>query len=118
MQYIVLVKSENKIWLLLSDNKSIVSFHTPVEGTKWFEKAYQERHARSFEASMSACIHHLFFQPSIVEVPNIEFIDKNILSADRRVYRIGNVAGRMLVAETQPGAAEMWEKGSKPKLIQ
>jgi hypothetical protein len=46
----------------------IVGFETLQKARDYFEIPYDKRHGSTYERSMSACIHYVFFQPQIVHV--------------------------------------------------
>jgi hypothetical protein len=116
---ICLVKFDDKIFVMAdADNQCIQGFKTIKNGLRFFEDAYNENHARSYEASMSACVNYIYFQPSIVYVKSYDELKKKIVDEkDFKVYDLRCVAGFMVGISTRPTAKEYWEKGHKPKLI-
>ncbi len=114
--YMALIEAENKIWLMLTDDNAIRAFRTEREALAHFEDAYQGAHARGYEASMSACINWMYFQPSIIHA-SLEDVKHEIIAVDAHAFTLRSIAGSIDAANTQPKAREWFEKGMKPRLI-
>lgn len=87
------------------------------EGVKLIEDAYNETHQRGYEGSMSACIHHMGYQPSVILTAGVDDIKSRIITDEQKVFRMSGMAGRMEGIETRTGAVDLWENGAKPRLI-
>ena len=118
IMYIAIIKSGEKFFVMANrDDNSIAVFESVGDGLRSFEDAYNRNHRRGFEASMSACINYIQFQPSIVKVEGLEDVKKRICPDQPRLARLNSIAGIMTVITTREGIEEIWEKGRKPQLI-
>lgn len=113
----VIVEVDKK-FILMTDKDGVVSgFESERQGCESFERAYDRGHSRGYEGSMSACLHFVFYQPSIVYFANTEAV-KKILKEPIVLISSWSAAGSMYglqckVKETKA----IWNKGTKPKLI-
>lgn len=118
--YLALLKSDDKVYLMLNPETTppcILGFSSRRKGLAYFENAFANAHARSHVASMSACIYVIHFQPCIIEVPDLDYIEKNIIDMrNRQPYELSGEAGTVMVAKTCAKAKELWKKGIKPRL--
>jgi hypothetical protein len=93
---------------------NVQGFHSESEGLRYFESSYNRNHGRSYEASMSALLNGITFQPSIVSLP-LEDIEP--LFIEKRVTTVRNVSGSMNLVMLKPEADKLWQQGKKPSLI-
>lgn len=108
----------DKKFILLTNPDGVVSgFESEKQGCNSFEQAYNRGHARGYEGSMSACIHFIFYQPSIVYFTNIEAV-KKILKDPIILISSWSAAGSMYGLQCKVKEARtLWNKGMKPRLI-
>jgi len=115
---IVLIQgSEGAVFIMADKDNSIMSFESTQKALDFFETPYNDNHKRSYEASMSACIHYIFFQPIIITVKDIEEITNKIAAANPKNYRMHHISGTMYGISTRSSALKYWEKGIRPELI-
>jgi|ADurb_Leu_01_Slu_FD_contig_111_204794_length_4986_multi_2_in_0_out_0_3 hypothetical protein len=116
--YISIMKSDDKFYIT-TDKKGIISgFKTKEDGVSSYEKLYMEWHQRSHEASMSACLGYMTFQPSIVKVSGVDEIRK-MVGNEPHLFDLSHVSGYMTGIQIPDPAVgqEYWDKGAKPQLI-
>jgi hypothetical protein len=120
---ICIVLADGKYYLLLDDkNKGIAGFKSVRSAVRQQEGIYNERHARSYEASMSACIGAISFQLSFLKSPGIPAIRQALfggesadgISAVSVRNNSGGFTGALLSDEI---GQQWWESGEKPRLI-
>lgn len=114
-----LLKTDNEIWLMLNDDKSIKGWNTVAEALQYWTSGYKRKHRQSYEGSMSACIAFVTVQPSIIWVPeDSDWLQNHLISkADNHVYSCRNIAIHFYGVKTSPEAETLWENGSFPSLI-
>lgn len=122
MYWLALLNPDNKgkIYVLAHDESGVLQvWHTRKAALASFTDSYNRNHARSYEASMSACTHFMSFNPRVVKVKNVEDIEKQLIDLeDVSVVSLGHVSGYMdAVSATRKSALIMWEKGTVPALI-
>jgi hypothetical protein len=116
--YISIVLSDGKFYVT-TDKKGIISgFKTSQEGVTAYENLYMEWHKKDYEASMSACLNHMAFRPSIVKVSGVEEIRK-IVGDEPHLFDISHVSGFLTGIQIPDPVVgqEYWDKGAKPQLI-
>ena len=114
---IVFVKTDNKV-LLLTDQKGAVSANvSSVEDVVgYYERQYNKNHERSYESSMSACIHSLHFQYSVVAFDSEEAL-RAALPKTGSLFSVRSVAGGVTGLDMGEAGVALWESGAKPRLI-
>lgn len=116
--YISIVWSGGEYYIT-TDHRGIISaFVSEKNGLDAYENMYMEWHNRSHEASMSACLGHMTFQPSIVKVSGVDEI-KKIVGDEPHIFDLRHVSGYMTglkIPDPEVGK-KYWDKGAKPKLI-
>jgi hypothetical protein len=122
MYWLILLNPDNKgkIYVQACDEDGVLNgFKTKREALASFEDAYKAKHHRGFEASMSACIHYMQFNPSVIKVRSYDDIAERLIQVKTAgPVSLRSVAGYMFaVPAIQPTALEMWENGTKPALI-
>lgn len=110
-------------FFLMTDAEDIVhGFTSETAALRYFEDAYNRKHRQSYEGSMSACIHSIFFQPSVIPMGRgMTKLEKLIARNEAGQFEIvtsSSVAGRMsgIRLKLDEGRAA-WEKGTQPRLI-
>ena len=114
-----IVQAENKYGLLATPPKrggnwTISGFESVKQGLAYWEAQYKQFHLRSYEASMSACIFFISFQPSIVKLTLTEI---TALIEDKVIQNWWMVAGGVDVIPLKQTAKTVWKAGQKPTLI-
>lgn len=116
--YVCIVKAGDVSGVMLLKDETgynVHGFKSEAEGLRYFEDSYNRAHSRGYEASMSACINSITFQPSIVPL-SLEEITAN--ASEMKAVTVHNVSGRMTLLPLVAEAADrFWESGSKPRLI-
>lgn len=112
-----IIESDGKYYLLLvRENNSILAYPNVAEGVRTFEDAYNAKHDQSYEASMSAALHHIFYQPSVINVPTQQEVADAVF--DGRATEIRSIAGAFIGALLKDEIGKQWwDKGIKPRLI-
>jgi hypothetical protein len=116
-KYVALVKTQKGIFLLLNEDHTVKGWETQRKALNYFERAYAAAHKRSYVGSMSACLHSIEFQYSVIPFESVEWLRTNIVSPDPSVLFLSAESGRMHALETRKGVKKFWEKGVQPKLI-
>jgi len=117
-QPMCLVKTGGLIGLMMTraEGKYLIhGFESETDGIRYFEDAYNRNHSRSYEASMSACLNRIFFQPSIVRLSIDEV--RPIIEGDGVVTAINTSGGMVLLPLLKKQAETLWNSGVKPRLI-
>ncbi len=115
----VLVKADGDYYLKLTDDNTLAWFPTVEEGLASFTHQFDGHHARSYEGSMSACIHYIYFQYALVPFESVDTMKKALISSDPpEVTQLSHVSGWMTgIKADRKKAAPIWEKAKKPALI-
>ena len=105
-------------YFMCSKEGDILVKENPVEAIRDIEDSYNRNHGRGYESSMSACVHHIFFQPTVVQIPeDIEEIRK-MLAEPGGVFGLRHISGHYHGRKLKPEAAEELLKTEiKPRLI-
>jgi hypothetical protein len=121
MAIVVSFLADEKVYLFVKENV-VNDFETVSRALTYFEKAYNNNHSRGHEASMSALINGITFQPSVHEWDHQDLspmIDMEIIeNGTFHAYSLSHVSGGMVGALcTGERALEWHESGLKPRLI-
>lgn len=113
---ITVIEAKGQYFLGLTNDNMIWSFKNVKAGVRFFEDMYNRKHDQGYEASMSATLNYLSFQPSVLNAPPKEELKEGL--ANERVVRVSNVAGSFngCLLKDEIGKA-WWDKGIKPRLI-
>ena len=109
-------------YCLETDREGVVVGYTSVaKAIASFEDTYERKHRQSNEGSMSACIHSLFFQASVIPVRNVADLGPLVKRAEDGSLSLATmrtVAGSMtgFVLDPEKGKAA-WESGQRPRLV-
>jgi hypothetical protein len=95
----------------------IQGFETLKEAKDYFLESYGDAHYRSFEGSMSACVHFMQFQPHIVRFESIEDVKNRIAAEEPHIFSMTSIAGRMLGISCRKEAYKIWEESESAPLI-
>lgn len=112
----VLIKFDGRIFIMADDKFNISAFTSVKSAIKHFESEYDNSHVRSYEASMSACMHFIQFQPRIV-VAYFDVIKNEIAAEEPRGFELNCISGFMKGITTREGVEKFWEEGKAPRLI-
>lgn len=136
--WVVVIRADDRYWLLAQrheDQKngrsSVVAFESKSKAVDHFEAAYNRNHDRGFEASMSACINGITYQPSVVGPINSKWKANDdagvrrsfneLISVDGKMHlhQLSHVSGYVLahLCDNQQAVGRLWEAGTKPRLI-
>lgn len=111
-----LFKHDGACYVLLSkDGQSIRQFASIEEGIGFWERGYESSIQTGYTGLMSACIHFIQIQPSIVVVKDLVEIERDLVDLPTRAMNFG---GSLLgIPATKKGARTCWERGRKPNLL-
>lgn len=119
-----ILKTTEGYFLLLNrdDATKVVSIRgwkSLRDAISYYEDGYNAGHNRSHEASMSACINFIQFQPRIIQFPTLDDLVKGLdLTPNEKPLTIRSISGCYLVLKLKSELAEpIYEKGFEPKLI-
>lgn len=118
---VVIVLYDGTYSLMTDHEGVVVGYTSEAKALASFEDAYERKHRQSYEGSMSACIHSLFFQPSVITIRGTEDLEPLVKRDEDGTVGLAEmrtVAGSMtgLVLNLEAGKAA-WERGTKPRLI-
>ena len=122
MKAIALLHTPEGVFLMTAkdgDTYNVLGFDSVQKGLDFFTNGYNRFHDRGYEASMSACVNFISFQPKVVGFEDFdalmdELVDKSSLT----LVRIGNIAGSYEVIPCKPEAVRVYEeRGVTPQLI-
>jgi len=119
---VVLVKlDETRLVLMTGSSGCVQAFPTETDAVNYFEDAYARSHGRSYESSMSACLHSILYRPSVVVFASREEMLRGLGIVHPKKATIidansvcGGVSGILLES---PRARRAWTKGVRPRLI-
>jgi hypothetical protein len=115
--YIVLILAEENVYILAMKDFNILAFNSLEKAISYFEDSYNSNHDRGYEASMSACLNFITYQPSVIKVENIEDIKNNVAAVEPKYIQLSHVSGFIKGITTREEAIELWNSGKKPNLI-
>lgn len=118
MKYAMLLKTSEGHFLAASNKGAINAEERPGKITKMIENSYDRNHQRGYEASMSACIHMIFFNPQEVAIPDDVEELKKMVHLDEGLYYLNNVSGGYHGWKVRPEFVEKLTGDAKePRLI-
>ena len=104
-------------YLMCAKDGAIFINDNQVDAVRAVEDSYNRNHARGYEASMSACVHDIFFRPTVVQIPE-DIQQVILLLVDMQLHHISNVSGRYYGRKLRKEAAdELLKTSVKPRLI-
>lgn len=74
-----------------SPQHQVMAWASESEALRYYSMAYVKAEHRSYESSMSACIHMVTFDPKIVLVSDFEMLKKYVVSG--QLFSVRSVAG-------------------------
>lgn len=121
--YVAVIKTQdegvNHYYILLTADGPMQGWSTQARALAYFTDGYNNGHRRSYEASMSAVVHWLMFQPSIIELADASVVRGWLPDPNKpESFSLWSVAGGIhgLRLDPKPGA-RLWDTGTKPALI-
>lgn len=119
---LVSLRADNKIYIM-ADGGMISGFENKQKALDFFQKGYNQSHRRGYEASMSACINYITFQPAIHEISEDELqglVEQGVIVPETfKSYSLNHISGMMTGALCTGENAEKWhESGTSPRLIE
>jgi hypothetical protein len=110
--------------VLLSDEKGTISlFKSQKEGLICFESNYKARHQLGYEASISAAINFIQFNPTIIGFKNTDELEAALLpnfkNKGAEVLTLQSISGSITGVQLERTEAleELLNNGKKPRLI-
>ena len=106
-----------KDYVLMSEEGKLTAFQSLQQARDYFEIAYDKRHGSTYERSMSACIHYIFFEPRVINVKSKKEL-KTLVAKPPQSLSWWTVAGGMegLLLDRKKGAA-LYKKATRVRLI-
>jgi hypothetical protein len=117
--YISVVKASDNGYYIVCNREEmcLLGFESLDNGLLYYENAYNRKHRRSYEGSMSACLNYMFCQASIVKAPDMEEI-RRLVGDKPKPYNLHHISGSMIGLKLPDEYGKrLWEAGEKPKLI-
>ncbi|MBU0777900.1 hypothetical protein KKF82_06560 [Patescibacteria group bacterium] len=115
--YIVILKVNEKYYIMANDDTTIMWFDSENKAIRFFEDGYNRCHSHNHQSSMSALLHRITFQPSIIDVEGLEYIRDNIAAENPQFVVLHHTSGNLHGITTRHGASGFWRFGKKPRLI-
>ena len=106
--WVVCITCDKKKYIMLNDDYKVMAFGKKKNAHKYFEQSYEAAHHRSYEGSMSACVHFIMFQPEVVGPVDIDQI-KEAVGTGSQAYSLMSPAGAMngmLLEKPLPGKSQ------------
>jgi hypothetical protein len=111
----------HRAWVMLNRDKSVAGWASEQEAHAYFTRGYNASHRRSYEASMSACIHAIEFDPRVhVFADEAAFKARlaEIAPFPYPVESVSSISGHYLGIRLQPEAGIAFhQQGRTPDLI-
>lgn len=119
MLWISLVKTDEGVFVVCHGDNTVAASESEYDALRIWEGMYHRAHGVSYERSMSACIHMLHFQPSVISVADVEEILTFIEHENKTVrpFHLRSVAGSLTGLKCTEDGLVRWEKGRKPSLV-
>lgn len=116
---IIFFKFEEHIYVLVNEDKTICGFQSFEAAMTAISTPYHQNHRRSYEASMSACYHFIFFQPRVGRATVEELRGDVIVPETARLYRCSTIAGTLMGVRCEgPGAQKAYESATPAELVE
>lgn len=122
MNALVPFLADNKVYLLIGDENCVQAFKSERKALDCFEDSYNRSHSRGYEASISACLNAITYEPTIHSWQHEDLqplIDMDIINQETfRAYSMHHVSGSIKGALLTGDNALKWHEGGiKPRLI-
>ena len=116
MTAITVIKTQDKFFLLTTEDNLISAFNNVAEGVQHYQALFNQKHYHSYESSMSTTIFWLQVQPSVLESPPMKEIKDALVNG--RASRVLVTGGAFNGAELKSEIGNKWfDAGIQPKLI-
>jgi hypothetical protein len=118
--YVALIKMTEILGVMCNREGVIQAFTSKKKGSDYFEAAYNSGHNRGYEASMSACLNFIQFQPKIIKVNDTEDLTKLLGTGPYHNNSCRSISGFMNVITADipnPDLESIFEAGETPRLI-
>lgn len=119
-RFLVLVRgsSDTKdVYIMANDDGSVRGFASEDDVNNFFLRSYGSAHARSYEGSMSACMHFIQYMPHFVEFKGLEDVKQRIAADPPVLVKLWGIAGGMKAVTCRPEAYDIWHKAKSVPLI-
>lgn len=115
---VVSFRVDNNVYLLADANGNVTGFTNVVAALDTFENVYGRGHGRSFEGSMSACIHFMTYEIRCHEIDEVQSLVSTVVEIPTKLATISSLAGVMRgIVCTGPNAVSWHESGLAPRLV-
>ncbi len=121
MSHIIAMKTSDGLYIPYDGG--IIAFETQKKAIAEMENIYNVKHHGGYESSMSACVHFLQTQPTVVTLPNDPQELKPILELDEtddsiKLFTVRSVSARFQGLKVKESEAEKFlADGVSPRLI-
>ena len=107
--------SDDYYILLTNDGQSMRGFDTVEKALEYWERGYENSISTGYTGMMSACIHYIQIQPSIIVVDDLAEIERSLVRLPTSAMKFNYSLYGM--PATGPKAKSYWENGKKPNLL-
>jgi len=115
---VLVCKAQTKqVFIMANDDGTVRGFTDERQARNCWRRSYDAAHARSYEGSMSACIHFMFFQPRIVRFKDLQDIKDRIASDPPRLVQLSHNSGFMKAITCRKEAYAIWKAAEPVPLI-
>jgi len=114
---ITLFNVDDKVFINCDKEGTIYANEVPSDTIQTIEDTYNKMHDRSYESSMSACIYHIFFNPRVVTVKDVDEIKNCIADEEPHLRSMHHVSGHAYGITCRPESLKYWEEAAQPRLI-
>jgi hypothetical protein len=116
--YFSMIYSNNRYFIPCNNKGEIHAYKSMEDGINDWEKIYHPTHEMSMEASATACIHYIFYSPTVVELSDINSLRENVILPGAHMFKLQHVSGNMTaIACEGPKTEELYNSGNKPRLV-
>lgn len=114
--FLIVVRMD-KEFALMQSRGSLLGFTTLQGARDHFEIPYDSRHGSTYERSMSACIHYVFFAPRVVHIRTQKEL-KALAAKPGQIIQLTTVAGSMagILLKRKEGR-QLYKKATPVRLI-
>lgn len=115
-------EGNDTIFLVANDEKSpvtILGFENKQKALSYFERSYNKRTSHgTYEQSMSACVHFIFFTPKVIEFDTLEDLVA-LLKTPINCVKLNNVSGWFTGFECNAKGKELYKsnKATTARLV-
>lgn len=122
MLSIVVLNAGDDINVVMTDKAGMIAaFETEQKALEYFEGGYTAGHRRSYESSMSACIHAITFRPKVLTFNDFDELKAALFAGSDQGSKINfnNLSGFYtgIVIPDNETTKELLNKGVEPKIF-